>query len=214
METPDRNLTIFYTGSIKAGVHTTIKALDERVPFCANKDRCMEHRAQGEHINAALPNYMEEFELTLERGHLTYRLDIKAGQQKGTLAGLITTLLDVGPMINRELEWLRGCDAIVFVVDSRTAVVRMSEVRLRTLREDLVAAGRDPDMIPLVFQLNKRDLANYPDPDQRALPVSQIEEKLRWPGAKYIESVANQRIGVFEALGEVLDLYESRQPKN
>jgi signal recognition particle receptor subunit beta len=51
--------------------------------------------------------------------------------------------------------------------------------------------------IPLVFQLNKRDLPN-------ALPVKALREALPWPGAAHFESVAPQGKGVPEAMRALL----------
>jgi hypothetical protein len=100
----------------------------------------------------------------------------------------------------------------VFVVNSRATAAVLGDNWLANFRDDLLLAGRDPDEIPLVFQFNRRDLpVDAPDPDQRPLPVETLEQMFKWPNCRYVPSIARQRVGVFEALGEVIDLYEDLQ---
>ena len=209
MATEKHSRRILYTGPIWAGVHTTVKALDLGTPFCEEEMSCPHHRAYGKHLAVDLDNYVEEIDVTVARHGRSCDVEIKVGQQKGSGAGLITDLFDLQPMTRKEFEWLHCCDAIVFVVNPKASGIQTGLDWMVALREDLVAAGRDPDRIPLVFQLNKRDLpVGDPDPDRCALPVETLKKLFQWPGCRYAEAIARQRIGVFEALEDVIDLYE------
>jgi hypothetical protein len=89
---------------------------------------------------------------------------------------------------------LKGVDGIVFVADSQQAMQDANVESLANLRENLRELGLKLDEIPLVVQLNKRDLPNV-------APVELMLDRLD-PDRKYdhIESVAATGIGVFETL--------------
>src|SRR5215212_6426392 len=55
---------------------------------------------------------------------------------------------------------LKGVDGIVFVADSQMAMLDANIESLGNLRENLHEIGVDLDDLPLVLQLNKRDLPN------------------------------------------------------
>jgi len=89
---------------------------------------------------------------------------------------------------------LKGVDGIVFVADSQQAMLDANGESIKNLRENLAEIGLDLDEIPLVIQLNKRDLPmiasvndmlNVLDPDRRY---------------EHIESIAASGTGVFETL--------------
>ena len=206
-----RRLTILYAGAVRSGVHTTLKALDPRTPFCESALPCLRHRAYGPHLAAGPEAYVEELRLPFEAGGRSYDLALKACQQKGSLAGGIREVMHLNPMIARQFEWLGQADAIVFVVSLKAAAVGSCVAQLESLTRDLVTAGRTPEQIPLVFQLNKHDLlVDDPDPEQRAAPVEELKRKFLWPGCDYVESIATRRFGVNEALERVLELHEER----
>jgi hypothetical protein len=207
-------LLILYTGPIWAGVHTTLKALDPATGWCPEERACLTHRAYGKHVEAEPTNYIEELSITFERRERTYDLQLKTGQQRGSLGGPITSLLDIRPEIREGFEWMKRCDAIVFVVNPKTVEVPSGEGWLMHFREDLILAGRDPDQIPLVFQFNKQDMpVDAPNPNWSAVSVETLEQTFQWPGCRYVRSIALQRVGVFEALGEVIDLYEESRAR-
>lgn len=89
---------------------------------------------------------------------------------------------------------LKGVDGLVFVADSQQAMFEANLDSFRNLRENLAEIGLDLDDIPLVLQLNKRDLPNV-------VPIESLVESLD-PGKKYeyVESVAATGAGVFETL--------------
>ena len=89
---------------------------------------------------------------------------------------------------------LKGVDGIVFVADSQRAMLDANVESLKNLRENLAEIGTDLDEIPLVLQLNKRDLPNIATTDMM-LEALDPERK-----AEHVESVASAGTGVFETL--------------
>lgn len=92
---------------------------------------------------------------------------------------------------------VRGVDGIVFVADSDPRRLRANAESMRNLRENLKEHGIDIRNVPIVLQVNKRDL-----PD--ALSTDMIRSVLD-PNREFVmfEATAHQGIGVFEALKEV-----------
>ena len=89
---------------------------------------------------------------------------------------------------------LKGVDGIVFVADSQAAMQDANADSFNNLRENLAEIGLPLDEVPLVIQLNKRDLPN-------AAPVDAILNLLD-PQRKHahVEAVAAAGAGVFETL--------------
>jgi len=89
---------------------------------------------------------------------------------------------------------LKGVDGIVFVGDSQQAMQDANVESFANLRENLAELGLKLDDIPLVVQLNKRDLPNV-------APADAMLDRLD-PERKYdhIESIAATGVGVFETL--------------
>lgn len=89
---------------------------------------------------------------------------------------------------------LKGVDGIVFVADSQIAMLDANLESFKNLRENLSEIGLSIDEIPLVLQLNKRDLPNIA-PVDTVLDVIDPERKYDWA-----EAVASRGDGVFETL--------------
>jgi mutual gliding-motility protein MglA len=89
---------------------------------------------------------------------------------------------------------LKGVDGIVFVADSQEAMLEANADSLRNLRENLAEIGLDLDEIPVVLQLNKRDLPNIATVEQM---LTTIDPERRF---EHVEAVAFSGIGVFETL--------------
>jgi len=89
---------------------------------------------------------------------------------------------------------LKGVDGMVFVADSQRAMKDANVESLANLRANLAEIGIKLDEIPLVFQYNKRDLANI-------LSLEELEESLnaRRQQESY-EACAVLGQGVFETL--------------
>jgi signal recognition particle receptor subunit beta len=89
---------------------------------------------------------------------------------------------------------LKGVDGMVFVADSQAAMLDANRESYQNLRDNLKDIGLLLDEIPLIVQLNKRDLPNVASPDTilKALdPDREIE---------FVEAVAYKGEGVFETL--------------
>ena len=69
---------------------------------------------------------------------------------------------------------LKGVDGIVFVADSQSAMKDANVESVNNLRSNLAEIGLKLEDLPLVFQYNKRDLANI-------LSVAELEESLNPP---------------------------------
>jgi signal recognition particle receptor subunit beta len=89
---------------------------------------------------------------------------------------------------------LKGVDGIVFVADSQRAMLDANVESLKNLRENLAEIGTNLDEIPVVLQLNKRDLPNIASVDVM-LDALDPERK-----GEHVESVASAGTGVFETL--------------
>jgi hypothetical protein len=61
---------------------------------------------------------------------------------------------------------LRGADGVVFVADSQASMMGSNVESLENLKTNLRLNRLDPDKIPIVYQLNKRDLQNVSPPDE------------------------------------------------
>jgi signal recognition particle receptor subunit beta len=89
---------------------------------------------------------------------------------------------------------LKGVDGIVFVADSQKAVLDANVESLKNLRENLAEIGLNLDDIPLVLQLNKRDLPSISSVDEM---TAALDPERRY---EHVESVASSGVGVFETL--------------
>src|SRR5690625_97937 len=85
---------------------------------------------------------------------------------------------------------LRGVDGIVFVADSAPNRLRANAESFRNMRENLAEHGLELAAVPLVVQINKRDL-----PD--ALPADMVRKVVDPAGRLQVfEAVAAQGEGV------------------
>ncbi len=95
---------------------------------------------------------------------------------------------------------LKGVDGIVFVADSQRAMKDANVESTVNLRSNLAEIGIKVEDLPLVFQYNKRDLANI-------LSLQELEESLN-PDRRYesYEACAVLGQGVFETLKAISKL--------
>jgi len=89
---------------------------------------------------------------------------------------------------------LKGVDGIVFVADSQKPMLDANLESFKNLRENLSEIGLSIDEIPLILQLNKRDLPNIA-PVEDVLDI--VDHERRYD---YVEAVASRGDGVFETL--------------
>jgi signal recognition particle receptor subunit beta len=94
---------------------------------------------------------------------------------------------------------LNGVDGIVFVADSRPAQIAANAASLDELAVNLERLGYRLFEFPLVFQFNKRDLAD-------ALPISKLQTSLNKMKAPFFETVATQGLGLGMTFHAIADL--------
>jgi len=124
-------------------------------------------------------------------------LPIKAGVIKGFKIHL--QLMTVPGQVFYEASRrsvLKGVDGIVFVADSQIPLLDANLESFDNLRRHLLEHNMDLNVIPLVFQYNKRDLDNL-------VPVETFNSLLNPHGLPYVESCAIKGEGVFETLKQI-----------
>jgi len=94
---------------------------------------------------------------------------------------------------------LAGCDGVVFVADSQSSRRDANVESLQNLADNLRAHGMNPEAVPLVFQFNKRDLAD-------AMPVPQMGTDLNLRKVPAFETCALTGKGVFNSLKTIAKL--------
>jgi len=94
---------------------------------------------------------------------------------------------------------LRGVDGVVFVADSQPDKMDENIESLANLMENLEEYGYRPEDLPIVIQLNKRDLPNV-------LPVDQLNAQLNPHNLPTFEASATVGNGVFDTLKLIIRL--------
>jgi len=94
---------------------------------------------------------------------------------------------------------LKGADGIVFVADSQELMKTANLDSLENLSTNLADHKQDISQMPLVFQYNKRDLAN-------TLPVDELNRTLNEFDYPYFSAVAVEGRGVIETLRKISGL--------
>ncbi len=95
---------------------------------------------------------------------------------------------------------LKGTDGIVFVADSQKAMLEANRDSFRNLEENLREIDQTVDDVPLVIQLNKRDLPNIAD-IEAMLDILDPQRKF-----SHVEAIAASGVGVFETLKTISKL--------
>jgi signal recognition particle receptor subunit beta len=98
---------------------------------------------------------------------------------------------------------LKGVDAVAFVADSQVSMVERNRESYDNLIENLVENGYDPAVIPIVIQLNKRDLPGVAS-------VAELVAAMGVEALPAVEAVAYRGDGVFETLKTVVKLTLTR----
>ncbi|TFU27534.1 GTP-binding protein [Thermus tengchongensis] len=173
------NFKIVYYGPGLSGKTTNLKWIYSKIP----------EGRKGEMVSLATED---------ERTLFFDFLPLDLGEVKGfkTRFHLYTVPGQVFYNASRKLI-LRGVDGIVFVADSAPNRLRANAESMRNMRENLAEYGLKVEDIPVVLQVNKRDL-----PD--ALPVEMVQAVVD-PESRFpvFEAVATEGKGVFETLKEV-----------
>ncbi|MFC4452478.1 GTP-binding protein [Deinococcus sonorensis] len=180
------NCKIVYYGPGMSGKTTNLKHVFGKIPG---------------HLRGEMVSLATEDERTLFFDFLP--LDLGSVQGFKTRFHLYTVPGQVFYNASRKLI-LRGVDGIVFVADSAPNRLRANAESMRNLRENLVEHGLDVRQIPMILQVNKRDL-----PD--ALPLAMIRAVVDPKNElMIIEAAAHEGRGVFETLKSVSKLVLER----
>lgn len=184
------NCKIVYYGPGMSGKTTNLKHVFSKVP---------------DHLRGDMVSLATEDERTLFFDFLP--LDLGTVQGFKTRFHLYTVPGQVFYNASRKLI-LRGVDGIVFVADSAPNRLRANAESMRNLRENLAEHGIDVREVPIVLQINKRDL-----PD--ALPADMIRAVID-PGKELqlFEAMSDKGVGVFETLKTVSRLVLERLSRN
>lgn len=102
---------------------------------------------------------------------------------------------------------LQGADGVVFVADSSAGRAQANLDAMIDLEQNLRAHGLDLASIPLVVQLNKRDVED-------ALPVNHMITELNPFGVPTVESIAASGYGVLDTLYKVTEIATKRIREN
>ncbi|OGQ04578.1 MAG: gliding-motility protein MglA [Deltaproteobacteria bacterium RIFCSPLOWO2_01_44_7] len=87
----------------------------------------------------------------------------------------------------------KGVDGVVCVADSQLEKLESNLQSMMELKEMVEEMGEDFETLPLVFQYNKRDLAN-------PVPIGELRQLLNPRKVPDFETVATQGRGVYDAL--------------
>ncbi len=102
---------------------------------------------------------------------------------------------------------LQGADGVVFVADSAAGRAQANLDAMIDLEQNLRAHGFDLASIPLVVQLNKRDVDD-------ALPVNVMITELNPFGVPTVESIAASGYGVLDTLYKITEIATKRIREN
>lgn len=102
---------------------------------------------------------------------------------------------------------LQGADGVVFVADSSAGRAQANLDAMIDLEQNLRAHGLDLASIPLVVQLNKRDVED-------ALSVSHMSIELNPFGVPTVESIAASGYGVLDTLYKITEIATKRIREN
>lgn len=98
---------------------------------------------------------------------------------------------------------LKGVDGVVFVADSMEVQQEANKESLQNLRENLAEDNLDMDEIPLVLQLNKRDLEGSVIPVLETQVMDKDLNSMLKNPAPTVPASALNGMGVFETLREI-----------
>ncbi|WP_437996119.1 hypothetical protein WMF26_33865 [Sorangium sp. So ce185] len=98
---------------------------------------------------------------------------------------------------------LKRAQVVVFVTDNQAYRFKRNRAFLLRLRADLISAGRDPDSVPVLFQI---DCYRLEDVDKT--PASEIIQVLTWSRCDHAQAFPEEKRGAKEALDRAIALYE------
>lgn len=96
---------------------------------------------------------------------------------------------------------LQSVDGMIFIADSRREALPDNLASLKRLHLDLAETGLDPAETPMVFQYNKRDLA-----ERELLPLDELDDVLNFRSSPAFPASAVTGTGVFQTLRGAAEL--------
>jgi signal recognition particle receptor subunit beta len=96
---------------------------------------------------------------------------------------------------------LQNVDGMIFIADSRREALADNLASLKRLHLDLAETGLDPAETPMVFQYNKRDLA-----ERELLPLDELDDMLNFRSSPAFPASAITGTGVFQTLRGAAEL--------
>ncbi len=180
VETPKAavDARIVYWSIPQAGVSTTLQRIHSKLR--------PDHRGEPKEIPTRLDPTLSYEVLPIKLGEVSgvdTRIELVAVPGAAEQAPTRKQLLD-------------RADGIVFVADARPERIDENVERFEELRRALAAYGRAIEAVPLVLQLNKRDLS---DPGA----LEELIRKLDAPRAACFETVASEGNGLFQVLSAI-----------
>ncbi len=109
--------------------------------------------------------------------------------RSSTWGDALKAILEKGLDPKDEMAFLMAADLLVYVVDSQRKRLQGGTSFLRRTKRELDVAGRQPQDIPVIFALNKRDCRNI-------APADELVSLFKWPNCKHVETVATEGIGI------------------
>ena len=158
-----------------------------------------------DHVNPSTRGTMVKLDTANERTLFFDFLPIDLGSINGFQARFhLYTVPGQSQYTASRRSILRGVDGIIFVADSHPTRLRANAESMRDLRDNLQSLDINPDNLPLVIQVNKRDLDN-------ALPSDMVCYVIDPDSARpHFDAVTQAFEGVFEPLRETAKLVLER----
>ncbi|WP_437964702.1 hypothetical protein WMF04_34200 [Sorangium sp. So ce260] len=150
------------------------------------------------------------------RGDVVYSLHLFFVYSRGRSSRSIENLVaieaaadDGYPVFAREFAALKHAETIVLSVDDTEHRFGRNKHFVEVLRADLIAAGRDPDAVPVVFQINHPCNDGVP-----TIPVADMVQALTWARCDHVEAFPQDKRGAKEALDRAIALYEEMRAEH
>ena len=179
--TSQLTVKIVYYGTGLSGKTTNLRSIQEKIdPASRSELICLETETERTFFFDLLPiraGYIGHFKVTFQLMTVPGQVYYEASRK----------------------NVLVGTDGLVFVADSQIPLLDANLESLESLRRNFKEQKTDLATFPLVFQYNKRDLADL-------VPVETLNNLLNPQGAPHVEAAAISGLGVFETLKEIARL--------
>lgn len=106
---------------------------------------------------------------------------------------------DTDPEYAEQRDYIASIDVLIFVVDSQRERLEAGIGYFDTLRTALTRLGRDPVLLPVLFQLTKRDLPGV-------VLESELRQLFRAPRGAYVATCARRGEGIDQVIAAAVHL--------